>query len=485
MESKNNSLDRRKRQADVGSIANDYGKIPPSAIELEEAVLGALMLEKWAVEVVAEILVADSFYKESNKLIFEAILTLFANSQPTDLLSVTIQLKKLGNLDIVGGAYYITQLTDRVASASNVEFHARVIAQKAIQRNLIRISGETTRNAFDDTTDVFELLDEHISSVTKLSEKAIVSNISSSSELFTNSIKKNELLLLNKGVNGVPSGFKDIDKILGGWQKSDLIIIAARPSMGKTALVLCLLRNASVDFKKPTAIFSLEMSKDQLYSRLQSQESGLPIEKITKIGLDNIEMGIMFDSCQALKNAPIYFEDKPSQTILEITLKARKLKREKGIEMIIIDYLQLMKGSVKGNREQEVSEISRGLKALAKDLDIPVIALSQLSRAVESRGGDKKPMLSDLRESGSIEQDADVVGFLYRPEYYGISETDDGIPTKGFAQLIIAKHRNGGIGEIPLKWTAEQTKFSNWGDNFGSSQFPTMKPNEDFDIAPF
>jgi replicative DNA helicase len=468
----------------------EIGKLPPQAVDLEEAVLGAMMLEKDALTNVIDILQPKSFYKESNGKIFSAIQRLFNNSEPVDILTVTNDLKKNGDLDIVGGAYYVTSLTNRVASAANAEFHARIISQKYIQRELIRISTETIKNAYEDTTDVFDLLDAAESSLYAVVETNIRKNYDKMSSLIGQAIKQIEVARNQKtGVTGVESGFTELDRITSGWQKSDLIIIAARPAMGKTAFVLSLGRNAAVDFGKPIAVFSLEMSSIQLVSRLIASESELSAEKLRKGQLEDHEFEQLNAKIGKLAEAPIFIDDTPALSIFELRAKARRLHQQHGIQMLVVDYLQLMTagGDNRGNREQEISSISRSLKSIAKELNIPVIALSQLSRAVETRGGDKKPQLSDLRESGAIEQDADMVLFIHRPEYYGLEADEAGNSTQGKAEIIIAKHRNGKVGSVGLKFIDRLAKFtdmdnyeSGGGNNKGYDASGGLEPNNEF-----
>jgi len=462
-------------------------KLQPQAVELEEAVLGALMLEKNALTVVADILTKECFYKDTHKEIFEAIQILSKDSQPVDILTVCNELKKLGKLEIVGGPHAVAQLTGRVASAANIEFHARIVLQKFLQRELIRISSETLRDAFEDTTDVFDLLDSTEQKLFNISEGNIRKNYETMQGLLAKAVKKIETAAQNtSGITGVPSGFMALDKMTSGWQNADLLILAARPAMGKTAFVLSIARNAAVDYKTPVAVFSLEMAAEQLVARLISAETGIISDKLKKGNLEPHEWTQLHHKITALENAPLYIDDTAGLSIFELRTKARRLKSEKDIKMIVIDYLQLMTAGNehKGNREQEISAISRSLKAIAKELDIPIIALSQLSRSVETRGGTKKPMLSDLRESGAIEQDADMVMFIYRPEYYGVHD-EDGMPTHGRADIIIAKHRSGGVGEVPLRFINEQAKFTDWNSDgsFGDGSFAysQMQPGTNFD----
>ena len=468
---------RYRKKPSFENPTNYLGKVPPQAIELEEAVLGALMLEKDALTSVIDILKVESFYKEAHKVIFQAILDLFTESQPIDLLTVTTQLRKNGALEVAGGAFYITELTSKVASAANIEFHARIITEQSIKRELIRISSTIQKDAFEDTTDVFELLDAMEQSLFEISEKNIRKNYATMSSIMRDAIAELEIRKNQKdGLTGVPSGFTALDRVTSGWQKSDLVIIAARPAMGKTAFVLSVLRNAAVDHNRPVAIFSLEMSSVQLVNRLISSEGELDSDKIKKGTLADHEWAQVVHKTAKLSKAPLFVDDTPALSILELRAKCRKLKAQHDIQMVVVDYLQLMSGDSKGgfggNREQEIASISRALKKIAKELSIPVIALSQLSRAVETRGGDKRPQLSDLRESGAIEQDADMVMFLYRPEYYGITEDEGGASTAGVGEVIIAKHRNGSLENIKLRFIGRYTKFTDLdgGMGFQSSQ---------------
>jgi replicative DNA helicase len=457
------------------------GKLPPQALELEEAVLGALMLEKDALTSVIDILKPKSFYKDAHQRIFSAILALFDKSEPIDILTVTQQLREHGELEMVGGPFYVMNLTTRINSAANIEFHARIITENSIKRDLISISSDILTRAYEDTTDVFELLDSTEKSLFEVSEGNIRKNFDDMRSLMHQAIKElEEKKNQGDGLTGVPSGFVALDRVTSGWQPSDLIILAARPAMGKTAFVVSAMRNAAVDFKKPVAIFSLEMSSLQLVNRLISAEAELEGEKLKKGTLADYEWALLNHKISKLSEAPIYIDDTPGLSIRELRTKCRRLKAQHDIQMIIIDYLQLMSGNDggkgPGNREQEIASISRALKMLAKELHVPVIALSQLSRAVETRGGDKRPQLSDLRESGSIEQDADMVCFLYRPEYYGITEDEMGNPTQGVGEVIIAKHRNGSLENVPLKFIGKFTKFGNleqgFDDPFGGGGMP-------------
>ncbi|MEY4594567.1 MAG: replicative helicase [Bacteroidota bacterium] len=444
--------------------SQQMGKLPPQALDLEEAVLGALMLEKDALTSVIDILHPESFYKDAHQLIYRAIRRLFEASQPIDILTVTNDLRKSGELELVGGPFFITQLTNRVASAANIEFHARIILQKHIQRELIRISSETIRDAYEDSSDVFTLLDRAEKNLFDIAQGNIRRNFQDMRDMVSTVTKQVEAARLHgTGVTGVESGFTALDRITSGWQKSDLVILAARPGMGKTAFVLSLARNATIGFSKPIALFSLEMSADQLVKRMVSSETGIASEKLRKGTLDETEWQKLVSQTGKLSQAPLYIDDTPSLSVFEFRSRCRRLKAMHDIQMVIVDYLQLMRADVdnkSGNREQEISTISRSLKAVAKELNIPIIALSQLSRQVETRGGSKRPMLSDLRESGAIEQDADMVMFIYRPEYYGMEFDEDNNPTKGVAEVIIAKHRNGALDTVKLKFIDHLAKFT-------------------------
>ena len=487
----NKSLSNKRKSAIKAPIVapgmTGIGKKPPQAIELEEAVLGACMLESTAVNAVIDILEPQAFYKDAHGEIYKAVKELFGKSEPIDLLTVTEQLRKEGVLGFCGGAAYIAGLTDRVASSANVEAHARIVAQKFIQRELIRISGETIEAAFEDTTDVFDLLDRSEQQLFEVAEGNIRQGYQEMGAVIRQVIEGIDQARLNKdGVSGVPTGFTALDKLTGGWQKSDMVVLAARPGMGKTAFVLSMARNMAVDHDVPVAVFSLEMSSSQLVQRLVAAESELSAEKFRKGDLEDYEYQQLQSRITKLAKAKLFIDDTPALSVFELRAKCRRLKQKHGINMVIIDYLQLMtaggENSSKGNREQEISTISRSIKSIAKELDVPVIALSQLSRSVETRGGDKRPILSDLRESGAIEQDADIVCFIYRPEYYGITEDADGIDTENMGELIVAKHRNGGLDTVKMKFTKHLAKFSDY-DAFADSPFDSgggMAPNENF-----
>lgn len=463
-----------------GELSSRLNKLIPQAVDLEQAVLGALMLEKNALTTVIDILKAGSFYDDRHVEIYTAILELFQNSEPIDIITVTNKLRKLGTLELVGGPFYISELTNKVNSSANIEYHARIIIEHSIKRELISVASQIEKDAYEDTTDVFQLLDKMEQALFEISEQNIRKNYSNMATLMVTALKELEARKDHKdGLTGVPSGFTELDRVTSGWQKSDLIIIAARPGMGKTAFVVSATRNAAVNFKQGVAIFSLEMSSVQLVNRLISAEAELESEKIKKGNLADYEWEQLVHKTAKLSSAPIFIDDTPALSILELRAKCRRLKAQHDIQLIVIDYLQLMSGDSSGrgggNREQEIASISRALKNLAKELSVPVIALSQLSRAVETRGGDKKPQLSDLRESGSIEQDADMVIFLYRPEYYGITEDEAGNSVQGTGEVIIAKHRNGSLGSVHLRFIGKYTKFGDLEPadfSFSPSGFP-------------
>ena len=464
---------KRRTTVDLGTMV--YGKIPPQAKDLEEAVLGAIMLEKNAFDAIVEILKPECFYVEAHQRIFRSMQGLANKSQPIDILTVVEELRFREELDMAGGAYYVTKLTNSVVSAANIEAHARIILQKFIQRELIRISGEIIGDAYEDSTDVFDLLDDAESKLFEITNQHLRKNVESIDSVLVRTIQRIEdLRSKNEDVTGVPSGFSHLDKVTYGWQNTDLIILAARPAVGKTAFALNLARNATMHPTKPTAValFSLEMSAGQLVQRILSAESEIWLEKIARGRLEEHEMKQLYArGIQRLAQAPLFINDTPALNIFELRAQCRRLKNKHNIGLIIIDYLQLMSGTGENrtaNREQEISNISRNLKALAKELNVPIIALSQLSRAVEQRGtkeGNRVPQLSDLRESGAIEQDADMVMFLYRPEYYDISQNADGENIKGLTEVKIAKHRNGSLETIKLKALLHIQKFTNWDED--------------------
>ena len=441
----------------------EHGRIPPQATDVEEVVLGALMLEQNALNAVIDILQPDTFYKEEHRYIFEAIRSLFAKSSAIDMLTVIEELKKQGKLEIVGGAYYITYLTNRVVSSANIEYHARILTQKYIQRRLIEISTEIINDAFEESTDVFDLLDSAEDKLFRINEENLrrksvgMANLLREARDMVENASKNE-----NSFSGVPSGFKALDVVTAGWQPSDLIILAARPGMGKTAFVLSMARNMSLMHDVPVAVFSLEMSAVQLVMRLIASEAKIKSESLRKGNLSAQDWKNLSDNIDNLSKAKLFIDDTPALSIFELRAKARRLKQQHDIKCLIIDYLQLMTSKVEknANREVEIATISRSLKALAKELNIPIICLSQLSREVEKRPGEKRPQLSDLRESGSIEQDADIVMFIYRKEYYFKDDPSKDVEAfKNKAELIIEKHRNGPLKTINLNFLGAFARF--------------------------
>lgn len=452
-------------------ISLEKGKIPPQALDLEEAVLGAMMIDKKGIDDVIDILHPEAFYDKRHQEIYAAIYALFQNSEPIDLLSVSNQLKKEAKLDLAGGDFYLINLTQKVASSAHIEFHSRIILQKFIQRKLITISSEIIESAYDETTDVFDLLDEAEGKLFEVTQGNLKKGSEGASDLVRQALQKIQDISNKEGMSGLETGFTKLDALTSGWQPSDLIIIAARPGMGKTAFVISMAKNMAIDFNHPVALFSLEMSSVQLITRMISSETGLTSEKLRKGNLEPHEWEQLNVKVKKLSDAPIFIDDTPALSIFDLRAKARRLVSQHGVKILIIDYLQLMTaGGAGGNREQEISTISRNLKALGKELNIPVIALSQLSRSVETRGGSKRPLLSDLRESGAIEQDADIVSFIFRPEYYGMTEWDDDdhTPCEGQGEFIVAKHRNGGLENIRLKFTGHLAKFSDLEEGFSS-----------------
>lgn len=477
-----NRIKKGTRPQGMGDIF-EHGKVPPQAIDLEEAVLGAIMLEKDALASIIDVIRPEAFYKDAHKTIFNAISRLFTKGEPVDILTVTNELKFTGELEISGGPFYIAQLTNRVASSANTEFHARIILQKFIQRELIRISSDIIKDAYEDTTDVFQLLDKAESQLFSVGETNLRRNYLDMHSLVKDAVKQIELAKTKPGqFSGLPSGFTGLDRITSGWQPSDLVIIAARPGMGKTAFVLTVARNIVVDHGAAVAVFSLEMSSVQLVTRLISAEAQLTGDKLRKGDLLPYEWEQLNSKINNLIDAPLFIDDTPSLSIFELRAKCRRLKAQHNIKLVIIDYIQLMSAGLDrsgGNREQEISAISRSLKSLAKELNIPVIALSQLNRSVEQRPN-KKPLLSDLRESGAIEQDADMVLFIYRPEYYNQTTNDGGDSLVGHAEISIAKHRNGALGDVNLQFIAKFAKFVDYEPNTYSTP-GSISPNAQFD----
>ena len=486
-----------KRVLKATSTNKVDGKLQPQAIDLERAVLGALMIDNESLSDTIDSLHPEYFYKREHQKIFEAIVKLFNNTQPVDILTVTEELKKMGEIDFIGGLSYISELTNNIASASNTEFHARIIAEKFIKRSLISISNNIINDAFNESVDIFDLLSSAEEKLFTVTEGTLRKSYDKMSVLIKDALENIEILRNKEDtLSGIPTGFSNLDRVTSGWQASDLIIIAARPGMGKTAFALSMARNIAIDYKKAVGFFSLEMSSEQLVNRLIASEAQLGANKLRKGDLADHEMIQLHEKIKYLSEAPIFIDDTPALTIFELRAKARRLVKNHKVGILIIDYLQLMHaGGNAGNREQEISTISRSLKGIAKELKIPVIALSQVNRGVESRSGvgSKRPMLSDLRESGAIEQDADIVTFIYRPEYYKIFEWDNGDDSRGQAEIMIAKHRNGSLANIRLKFTAEFARFSNLdymddlNDNDESSSMISISSsmNQDENDEPF
>lgn len=500
MDSKKNirEIRRRPKTSITPQQLIELGKLPPQAVEIESVVLGALMLDQSALADVIDILKPETFYKEGHQRIFEAIQSLFEKAEPIDILTTTQELKRMGNLEIAGGGLYISQLTNRIASAANIQFHARIVIEKFIQREIIRISTDTLQHAYEDGADVLELLTHAEQNIFSISNTTIKKTFEHISKVLSKSLAEIEAAK-NQEFNGIQSGFTGLDRITGGWQKSDLIIVAARPGQGKSSFMMTAARNAGVDFGKPVAIFSLEMPSTQLVNRLISAESEIDAGKLRKGEINESDWQKIHGKISKLADAPIYIDDTPALSIFEFRAKARRLKNQYGITMIVVDYLQLMttgQESGYGNREQEVAYIAKALKATAKELDLPIIALAQLSRSVEQRT-DKRPQLSDLRESGSLEQEADVVMFIYRPFISGVAQDENGQSTEGQAEIIIAKHRNGKIDSASLLFIEQFAKFQDAESKvsgFGSDPIrptetqreensfasPKIEPNRDF-----
>ncbi len=482
------------------------GKIPPQSLEAERAVIGAMMLQKDAVADVIDILNEESFYDPRHQTIYKAIKDLFGHSKPIDLISIHDTLQRNGEISIAGGVSYLTELVNSVSSSAHVEYYARIISEKHIKRELIRMSSKIIEKSYDETSDVFDVLNEAEAHLFQIAENNMSRSVDNMHDVVTEAITEIEKASQNKtGISGVPTGFSALDRITAGWQNSDMIVIAARPAMGKTAFVLSMARNIAVDYNMGVAIFSLEMSSVQLVKRLISAEARIPAEKLRKGDLADHEFQQLHSRISKLSTAPIFIDDTPGLSVFDLRAKCRRLKMDpkKNLSIVIIDYLQLMSagGSSKGgNREQEISTISRSIKEIAKELNVPVIALSQLSRSVEQRGGDKRPILSDLRESGAIEQDADIVSFIYRPEYYGFIQDEDGNSNLGVGEIIIAKHRNGALENVRLRFVKEYARFENiesaidyhegnhfsgslpQGDSFDNNQTITLKSKINQDV---
>ena len=462
---------RRKAQAvNLDTIGLEIGNKPPQALEVEEAVLGAMLIEPSSVDMALEELTASCFYDPRHRMIFEAMSELVNEHISVDIVTVSAKLREKGNLEAIGGPVVLAGLSERVGAAAHIEYYVKILKQKSIQRDLITASYEILRESYDDSVNVDQLIDEAQTKVYNAIQNNLKKDVQEVGSIINDAMREIEKNQNNAGgLSGVPSGFPTLDRITRGWQKSDLIILAARPSVGKTAFALNLARNAAVDHNMPVAVFSLEMSALQLVMRLMTTESGLSADKL-KGGskLDPWDWQQLETRLAALSKAPLYIDDTPSIPLMEFRTKVKRLVKSKDVRLVIVDYLQLMQGPVelRGLREQEVAAISRTLKATAKELNVPIIALSQLSRnAVQRTGGTGKPQLSDLRESGSIEQDADMVIFIHRPDYVGLGETPDGKET---TQIIIAKHRNGEVCDIDMLFKSEQVRFVEPGDSLAA-----------------
>ncbi|CAK0771719.1 Replicative DNA helicase [Gammaproteobacteria bacterium] len=443
------------------------GKVPPHAINLEELVLGACLLEQEAINVVYPIISENTFYEPKNQMIYRAICNLTKSGVRADMGMICQELKKMDYLEKVGGVYYISTLTNKIASSANIEMHARILVEYELKRKLIVRSITFQESLFNENSDVFELIGSEIQAMFELTNFKSSNQTKHIGDVHSSSIIQMREVIDSGLPSGIPSGIDYLDKLTNGWQKTDLIILAARPSMGKTAEALQFIKHPALNLKKPVALFSLEMSSKQIMGRLQASESHINVSKITTSNVDMNELNAIARDCIKLSEAPIYIDDTPALSLFEFRKKAKRLVIDMKVELIVIDYLQLMTvDGGKGNREQEISLISRGIKQTAKELNIPIIALSQLSRSVETRGGDKKPMLSDLRESGAIEQDADMVIFLYRPEYYGMTDNyqyhSHSLESRNLLINIIAKNRNGALGEIPSKFNGAVMRIDNY-----------------------
>ena len=461
----NNEQRRFGRKNNSSLPAEIAGRLVPRATEIEAAVLGALMLEKDAFTVVCDLLRPESFYEPRHVKVYEAIQALGMAQEPIDMMTVTNRLRQNGDLEAIGGAGFVAGLTMNVASAAHVEFHARIVAQKYLARELINFASKVENAAFDESNDIDDLLQEAEKHLFDISQRNLKKDVSQIDPILDRAVEQMQMASRrDSGLSGLDTGFRELNKWTSGWQNSDLIIIAARPAMGKTAFVLSMALNIAMH-GDPVAVFSLEMSNLQLVNRLISNACELPGEKIKSGDLSTADWGQLTTRLSRLQGLPMYVDDTSGLSIMELRTKARRLVREHDVKIIVIDYLQLMSAGMKmGSREQEVSTISRSLKQLAKELDIPIIALSQLNRKLEDRGNkDKRPQLSDLRESGAIEQDADIVCFIHRPEYYSHSGIDeDGNNIRGKAEFIIAKHRSGSVGTVDMLFRKEYVRFENW-----------------------
>ena len=480
---------RKKAQAvNLDTLGLEMGNKPPQALEVEEAVLGAMLIEPSSVDMALEELSPSCFYDPRHRMIYEAMSELVNEHTSVDIVTVSSKLREKGNLEAVGGPVAVAGLSEKVGAAAHIEYYVKILKQKSIQRDLITASYEILRDSYDDSVKVDQLIDEAQTKVYNAIQNNLKKDVQEVGSIINDALREVEKNQNNSGLSGVPSGFPSLDRVTQGWQKSDLVILAARPSVGKTAFALNLARNAAVDHNMPVAVFSLEMSALQLVMRLMTTESGLPADKLKGgVKLDPWDWQQLETRLAALSKAPLYIDDTPSIPLMEFRTKVKRLVKSKDVRLVIVDYLQLMQGPVelRGLREQEVAAISRTLKATAKELSVPIIALSQLSRnAVQRTGGTGKPQLSDLRESGSIEQDADMVIFIHRPDYLGLGESPDG---KEATQIIIAKHRNGEVCDIDMLFKADQVRFVEPGDSL-SAQAELMGTesamNSEFDNNP-
>ena len=461
---------RKKDAVNLETLGLEMGNKPPQALDVEEAVIGALLIEPGCVDEAMEELAPSCFYSDRHKMIFQAMVSLSNEHSPIDILTVTQKLKADGNLEAVGGAVALAQLSQKVGAAAHIEVYIKILKQKSIQRELITASYDILKNSYDDSTNVDDLIDMAQTKIFAAIQNNVKKDVQEIGSVINQAIQVLENLQNTTGLSGVPSGFQSLDKITLGWQASDLIILAARPSVGKTAFVLNVARNAAVDYHMPVAFFSLEMPAIQLANRMMVTETGLSADKI-KGGqnLEPYEWKQLEEKLKDLAKAPLYIDDTPSLPVMEFRSKVKRLVKQKGVRLVIVDYLQLMQGpaELRGMREQEVAAISRTLKATAKEMNVPIIALSQLSRqAVQRTGSNNRPQLSDLRESGSIEQDADMVLFIHRYDYQGLKDNPEDV---GRTSLIIAKHRNGEIGELDMMFRASEVRFVDMADSLVGS----------------
>ncbi len=460
-----------RRRKSTAPIDTTYAHVQPQAPELEKLVIGALLIDKDAFSVVSEILQPETFYETRNQKIYHAIQMMNMEERPVDIMTVTEELKRLGTFEEVGGTAYLLEISESVSSAAHVEYHSHILAEKYMARQLIHYTSVIQTKAFDETIDPEELMQEAEGSLFELSQRNMKQDYTQIKSVVKEATEILQRAASNtNGLTGIPTGYTALDDITSGWQSSDLVIIAGRPAMGKTSFALSLAKNIAVDYNMPVGFFSLEMSNVQLVNRLMSNVCEIPGKKILNGQLDQLEWSRLDKNIGKLENAPIYVDDTPGLSVFELRTKARRLVREHQVKIIMIDYLQLMNanGMRFNSRQEEVSTISRSLKSLAKELNIPILALSQLNRTVEYRDNNKekgnegkRPQLSDLRESGAIEQDADMVLFVHRPEYYHIYDDGKGNDMHGMAQIIIAKHRKGATGDVLLNFKGEYTRFQN------------------------